>query len=50
MKFEGFSYEEIISELKKRNISFITGEEIKEHTVKKIEYMKKYVEQWLYVL
>lgn len=50
MNFKGFSYDEIVSKLDEKSIKYITGEKIKDHSAKKIEYMKKYVEQWLYVL
>lgn len=48
--FNGFSYDEIVKVLKNKNSAFSYGEVISPHTVKKIEYIKKYVEQWLFVI
>ena len=50
MSFNGFSYDEIVEVLKSKNSIFSYGEVISPHTVKKIEYIKKYVEQWLFVI
>ena len=50
MRFNGFSYEDILDRIKENKPNLVLGESIKNHTIKKIEYMKKYVEQWLFVL
>ena len=50
MGFEGYSFNEIKELLENRKAEFSYGEFIKTHTVKKIEYIRKYVEHWLYVV
>lgn len=50
MAFDGYSYNEIKTLLTKKGVDFSCGENINPHTVKKINYVKRYVEQWLYVI
>ena len=50
MSFSGFSFEQIVEKLESSGSSFSYGEEIKSHTTKKIEFVKSYVDQWLFVL
>lgn len=50
MAFIGYSYDELKSFLLANNPNTAFGEEIKPHTVKKIEFVAKYVEEWLNVV
>lgn len=50
MAFIGYSYDELKSFLLANNPNTVFGEEIKPHTVKKIEFAAKYVEEWLNVV
>lgn len=50
MTFIGYSYDELKSFLLANNPNTVFGEEIKPHTVKKIEFVAKYVEEWLNVV
>lgn len=48
--FDGFTYSQIQSSLLAKGINFSYGETIKPHTIKKINYVSKYVKEWLYVV
>ena len=50
MAFNGYSYDELKSFLLANNPNTAFGEAIKPHTVKKIEFAAKYVEEWLNVV
>ncbi len=50
MEFNGFTYDELKTILLAKNQNVVFGEEIKPHTTKKIAYVAKYVEEWLYVI
>lgn len=50
MEFNGFTYDELKTALLTENQNIVFGEEIKPHTTKKIAYVAKYVEEWLYVI
>lgn len=48
--FVGYSVSELEKLIKDSYPDFVYGEEIKPHTVKKIEFVTEYVDQWLYVV
>ena len=50
MEFNGFTYDELKTALIAENQNVVFGEEIKPHMTKKIAYVAKYVEQWLFVI
>ncbi len=50
MEFNGFTYDELKTTLLAENQNVVFGEKIKPHTTKKIAYVAKYVEEWLFVI
>lgn len=50
MSFVGYTYEELFPLIKNSTPDFTLGEVIPPHTAKKIEYLSKYVDKWLYVI